>query len=103
MIKLKTQKEIEVMAEGGKILAGIMKELGDMVKPGIKTSEINRVAETLILKSGGKPSFKNYRGYPAAICTSINEEVVHAIPSERKLKKGDIISLDIGMEYKCFH
>lgn len=103
MIKLKTQKEIEVMVEGGKILAGIMKELGEMVKVGIKTSELNRVAETLILKSGGKASFKNYRGYPTAICTSVNEEVVHAVPSERKLKEGDIISLDIGMEYKGFN
>src|SRR3989304_7080327 len=100
MIKLKTQKEIEVMAEGGKMLAGIMKELGEMVKAGIKTSELNRVAETLILKSGGKASFKGYRGYPTAICTSVNEEVVHAVPSERKLKEGDIVSLDIGMEYK---
>jgi len=103
MIKLKTQKEIEVMAEGGKILVGIMKGLGEIVKVGIKTSELNRVAETLILKSGGKPSFKGYRGYPAVICTSVNEEVVHAVPSERRLEEGDIVSLDIGMEYKGFH
>lgn len=100
---IKTKKEIEIIAEGGKILANIMKELGDMVRPGIKTLELNRAAEALILKSKGKPAFLGYRGYPAALCTSVNEEVVHAIPSKRELEEGDIISLDIGMEYKGFN
>lgn len=100
---IKTQKEIEIMAEGGKILSGIMKELEKAVRAGITTEELNRAASALILKSKGKPSFLGYQGYPAALCTSVNEEVVHAIPSGRKLLEGDIISLDIGMKYKGFH
>ncbi len=103
MINIKTPEEIKIMAEGGKRLAEIMKELEKMVKPGITTEELDRAAEALILKSGDKPSFKGYQGFPATLCTSINEEIVHVIPSERKLKEGDIISLDIGMEYKEFH
>ena len=97
MITVKTPEEIKIMAEGGKILAQIIKELEKKVKPGITTKELDRVAETLILKSEGKPSFKGHQGYPTALCTSINEEIVHAIPSGRKLKEGDILSLDIGM------
>jgi methionyl aminopeptidase len=103
MITIKTPEEIKIMAEGGKILAGIMKELEKKVRPGITTKELDRVAETLILKSGGKPSFKGYQGFPAALCTSINEEIVHVVPSQRKLKEGDIISLDLGMQYRDFH
>lgn len=91
------------MAEGGKILAGIMKELEKIVKPGITTKELDRLAESLILKSKGKPSFKNYQGFPAALCVSVNEEIVHIAPSERKLEQGDIISLDLGIFYNGFH
>lgn len=103
MITIKTPEEIEIMAEGGKILAKIMKELEKEVRPGIKTLELDRVAETLILKSGGKCSFKGYEGFPACLCTSINEEIVHAVPSERVLREGDIISLDLGIQWKGFH
>ena len=111
MIKIKTPEEIKIMREGGKILAGIMKELEKMVKPGITTKELDRAAEALILKSKGKPSFKNYQGtrgelvepFPAALCVSVNEEIVHVAPSERKLKQGDIISLDLGILFKGFH
>lgn len=103
MISIKTPEEIKIMAEGGKILAEIIKELERQVKPGIATRELNRVAETLILKSGGKPSFKNYKGFPAALCVSINEEIVHGIPSSRILKEGDIISLDLGICHKGYH
>jgi len=103
MISIKTPEEIKMMAEGGKRLAEIMKELEKMVKPGIATKELDRAAEALILKSGGKPSFKGYQGFPATLCTSVNEEIVHVIPSERKLKEGDTISLDVGMKYKGFH
>lgn len=103
MITIKTPEEIRIMAEGGKILAGIVRELEEKVKPGITTKELDRVAETLILKSGGKPSFKGHQGFPATLCTSINEEIVHAVPSERKIKEGDILSLDLGMEYKGYH
>jgi len=91
------------MAEGGKILAKIAGELVKRVQPGITTKELDRVAETLIFKYKGKPSFKGYEGYPKTLCVSINEELVHCPPSERKLKKGDILSLDIGMLYKGFH
>jgi len=99
------------MAEGGKVLAKIIKELEKKVKPGITTKELERLAESLVLKSGGKCSFKGYlskngetvRPYPACLCTSVNEEIVHAVPSERILKEGDIISLDSGIFYKGFH
>ena len=103
MIPIKTKKEIEIMAEGGKILASIMKELEKKVRPGITTQELNRLAESLILKSGGKCSFKGYDGFPTCLCTSINEEIVHVVPSNRVLKTGDIISLDLGIFYKGFH
>jgi methionyl aminopeptidase len=110
MISIKTKEEIEIMAEGGKILAKIMKKLEKQVRAGITTKELDRLAESLILKSGGKCSFKGYKdeGYsaipfPTCLCTSINEEIVHVAPSERVLKEGDIISLDLGLFYKGFH
>ena len=88
MIQTKTPEEIEIIAEGGKILARIMKELEKNVKPGITTKELDRLAENLIFKSGGKCSFKGYQGFPACLCTSINEEIVHIVPSTRVLKIG---------------
>lgn len=91
------------MVEGGKILAKIMKELEKRVKPGVETQELDRLAESLIFKSGGECSFKNYQDFPACLCTSINEEIVHAVPSARRLKEGDILSLDWGIFYKGFH
>jgi len=103
MISIKSKEEIKIMTEGSKILASIMKELEKRAKPGITTKELDRVAETLILKYGAKPSFKEYEGYRATLCTSINEELVHCLPSKRKLKRGDILSLDVGMCYKGFH
>ena len=103
MITIKTKEEIAVMREGGKILAKITQELEKMVRSGITTQELNKAAEALVLKSGGKCSFLGYQGYPACLCTSVNEEIVHAIPSGRILKEGDIISLDIGIIYKGFH
>ena len=103
MIRIKTPEQIKIMAEGGKILSQIMKDLEKIVKSGITTKELDRVAETLIFKSGGKPSFKNYDGFPFTLCTSVNQEIVHAVPSNRKLKEGDILSLDLGMKYKGFH
>ena len=102
-ITIKTPEEIKIMAEVGRILAQIMAELEKRVEPGVTTKELDRVAETLILKSGAKPSFKGHQGYPAALCVSVNEEIVHALPSQRKLKEGDIVSLDLGLFYKGFH
>lgn len=111
MISIKTSEEIEIMAEGGKILAKILKKVEESVKPGITTKEFDRLAESLILKSGGQCSFKGYvskdgdtvRPYPACLCTSVNEEIVHAIPSDRVLKNGDILKLDLGILYKGFN
>jgi len=111
MIPIKTKEEIEIMAEGGKILAKIMKELVKKVKPGITTKELDRLAESLIscppkplaAEDKIKCSFKGHEGFPACLCTSINEEIVHGVPSDRVLKEGDIISLDLGIFYKGFH
>jgi len=103
MISIKTPEEIQIMQKGGRILAEIMEEVKKEVRPGIKTLELDRLAESLILKSGGECSFKGYKGYPNCLCTSVNEEIVHALPSERVLKEGDIISLDLGFFYKGFH
>jgi methionyl aminopeptidase len=103
MIIIKTPEEIKIMAEGGRILAKIIKELEKLVKPGITTNELNKVAESLVFKFKAKCSFKNYQNFPACLCASINEEIVHSLPSERKLKNGDIVSLDLGILYKDFH
>ena len=97
MIPIKTEREIEIMREGGKILAKIMEKLKKEVRPGIATEKLDRLAESLILKCGGKPSFKGYQNFPATLCTSINEEIVHSLPSNRVLKEGEIISLDLGI------
>jgi len=111
MIEIKTPQEIEIMAEGGRILAKIMNELKKKVKPGITTMELEKLAESLILKAGGKCSFKGYkskdgesaRPYPFCLCTSVNEEIVHVPPSNRVLKEGDVLKLDLGIFYKGFH
>jgi len=96
-IDLKSPREIALMRAGGRILAEIMERLRTFVKPGISTAEIDQEVETFILSKGAKPAFKGYRGFPATVCTSINEEVVHGIPSpHRRLKEGDIIGLDLG-------
>lgn len=91
------------MTEGGKHLAKIMKELEKKVKPGIATKELDKLAEKLVFKYGNKCSFKGYEDFPTCLCTSINEEVVHAVPSNRCLKEGDIVSLDLGLFYNGFH
>jgi len=105
VILIKTPKEIEIMRQGGRILARILNEVAKAVKPGISTKELDKLASELIFLSGAKPAFLGYEGFPAALCTSVNEEVVHALPSERKLKEGDIIGLDLGILYpaeNCF-
>ncbi|MCD6550584.1 type I methionyl aminopeptidase [bacterium] len=104
MIQIKTKEEIQIMEEGARRLAQILEELKEKVRAGISTGELNELAEKLILKSGAKPSFKNYNGFPAALCVSINEEIVHGVPSfERIIQEGDIVSLDLGLFYKGFH
>jgi len=111
MIHIKTPQELTLMAEGGRILARIMRELGKRVRPGIATKELETLAERLILEYGGKPSFKGYDGsggehvepFPASLCVSINEQVVHGLPGPRAIKQGDLVSLDLGILYKGFH
>lgn len=97
MIVLKSAREIALIRAGGRILAEVMAHLGKMVKPGVSTLEVDREVEELIAARGARPAFKGYRGFPATVCTSIDEEVVHGIPSAvRRVKEGDIISLDLG-------
>lgn len=103
MITIKTSKEIEIMAEGGKILAEALNEIGKMAKIGIATIELNRAAEALILSRGAKPAFKGYEKFPYSLCVSVNDVVVHGIPSEYKLKGGDIIGLDLGVLHKGYN
>jgi len=103
MILIKTDEEIKTMRENCKILAQIMEELKIRVKPGIITKDLDRLAQSLVLKYNGIPSFKDYEGFPASLCVSINEEIVHGVPSERILKEGDIVSLDLGFFKNGFH
>ena len=103
MISIKTLEEIEIMAQGGQILAKIMRELKDKVSPGLTTQELDRLASELILNYGAESAFKNYRSFPAALCTSVNEQIVHGVPSDRRLLDGDILSLDLGIVYNGFN
>jgi methionyl aminopeptidase len=102
-IPIKTQKEIEIMARAGKILAKILDKLKKEVKPGITTKHLNKKAADLIKFYGVRPAFLGYDGFPAILCTSINEVIVHGVPSDYKLKKGDIISLDLGIQYEGYY
>jgi methionyl aminopeptidase len=97
VIELKSSREIGLIRRGGHILADVMDRLRDTVKPGMSTLEIDEDVETFITTRGAKPAFKGYRGFPATVCISINEEVVHGIPSaHRRVKEGDIVGLDLG-------
>lgn len=103
MIILKTKKEIEQLRMSNQIVTHVLKELKQVIKPGITTRELNNIAEQSIKAQGAIPAFKGYRGFPASLCTSINEQIVHGIPGERKLKEGDIISLDLGAKLNGFY
>lgn len=103
MINLKTKEEIEIMREGGKILAEILKKLANEVKPGITTNDLEKLARELVLLYKVKGSFLGFERYPAILCTSLNDEVVHAIPSKRVLKEGDLLKIDMGVLHKGFH
>lgn len=91
------------MREAGALTARVLQEVAAMVKPGVKTRELDRKAEELVARYGVKAAFKGYRGYPASICVSVNEEVVHGIPGDRVLQEGDIVSLDFGVIYEGFY
>ncbi len=104
MIYIKSKHEIELMNDSGTIAAEAMLKVLEAVKPGVSTLELDKIAEEYIRGAGAIPSFKNYCGYPGSICASINDEVVHGIPSEKRiLKEGDIISIDLGAIYKSYH
>lgn len=96
MIIIKNDREIQYMRDAGKIVAGTRAEMAKAVKPGITTKELDTIAENYIVGCGAKPAFKGYNGFPASICASINEQVVHGIPGLRTLENGDIISIDMG-------
>lgn len=96
MIIRKSKAEIEKMRESGRIVARVLRELSGVVRPGMTTRELDRAAERMIRDAGAIPTFKGYGGFPASICTSINEQVVHGIPGDRRLKEGDIIGIDCG-------
>jgi methionyl aminopeptidase len=104
VIVLKSPREIALMRQAGQILTAAMRLCRDLVKPGVSTLEIDREVESLILERGARPAFKGYRGFPATICASINEEVVHGIPAAgRRVKEGDIIGLDLGAVVEGYH
>ncbi len=103
MIIIKSSKEIEYMREAGKVVAYAHQVLREHIKPGVTTKELDEIAETEIRKHNSLPAFKGYGGFPASICTSINEEVVHGIPGLKKLEDGDIISIDIGAIYNGYY
>lgn len=103
MITIKSEREIDFMKQAGAIVWDTHQYLKSFLKPGITTKELDDLANDFILKAGATPSFKNLYGFPGTICISLNEEVVHGIPGNRKLKTGDIITLDIGACYKGYH
>lgn len=103
-VTIKSAREIELMREAGRILAKMHEELGKAIQPGMSTLDIDRLGEKLIRGFGCVPSFKNYNGYPASICVSVNNEVVHGIPNKHHIiQEGDIVSLDAGVIYKGYH
>ena len=104
MVVLKTGRELSVMREACRISAGALKKAGEAVEPGITTGELDRIAEEYILSQGGEPNFKNYEGYPATACISVNNEVIHGIPSnKRRISEGDIVSIDLGAKFEGYH
>lgn len=107
MIVLKTQREIETMRVANQIVAQILERLGEIIRPGVTTGELDQIADQMIVRGGAKAAFKGYsmrnqKPYPASICSSVNEEIVHGIPGTRVLKEGDIVGVDVGVVYKGF-
>ena len=109
-ISIKSKEEIEIMRAGGRILASVLQRVSESVRPGTSAAQLDKLARELIFSSGGRPSFLDYKpggsgeGYPAALCVSINDEIVHGIPTAGKIiSEGDIVKLDLGVEYKKLH
>ncbi|MCX6766352.1 MAG: type I methionyl aminopeptidase [Candidatus Moranbacteria bacterium] len=110
MITIKSKEEIEIMRQGGRILASVLQKVSENVKIGTSAADLDKLARELIFSSGARPSFLNYKpggageGYPAALCVSVNDEIVHGLPLKDKiLREGDIVKLDLGVEYKKLH
>ncbi len=103
MTVIKSPQEVAIMRQAGKIVAKTLQRLTEEIKPGIKTSHLDSVAASELKKYGAKASFKGYRGFPASLCVSVNDEIVHGIPGERELNSGDIVSLDFGAIVNGFH
>jgi methionyl aminopeptidase len=104
MITLKSEHELALMREAGRIVAEVLAEIQEAVAPGVTTGDLEAIADRIIVKKyGAIPSFKGYRGFPGMICTSVNEEIVHGIPGQRVLREGDIVGVDVGVIYKGYH
>lgn len=102
-MQLKRREQIKIMRAAGKIIAETLALVKEAVKPGVTTGELDAIAEAFIRKSGATPAYKGYRGFPATICASVNNEVVHGIPGKRVLKEGDLISIDVGARYRGYY
>ncbi|MDI6758419.1 MAG: type I methionyl aminopeptidase [Candidatus Omnitrophota bacterium] len=101
-VSIKSEKDLEMLRKSGKILAKVLGEIRRAVKSGVSTAHLNEIAGELISKENAVPAFKDYQGFPANICASVNEEVIHGIPGDRKLMEGDIVSLDVGINYEGY-
>ena len=103
MVTIKSKTEIELMKAAGRVVYETLKKIEENVKPGVTTKELDKIAESYIRSQGCIPSFKNYGGFPASICASVNSEIIHGFPSDIPLKEGDILSVDVGACYKGYH
>ncbi len=103
MVYTRSREEIERIRAAAQIVAMTLREVGRAVRPGVTTTELDQLAETFIRDHGGRPAFKGYRGFPASICPSVNEEVVHGLPGPRELREGDLVGVDVGVELQGFY
>lgn len=103
MMKPKTPQELAMMREAGRIVARVHQKMAEEIRPGVTTKQLDEMASQIIKDAGAKPSFLNYQGFPASICTSINDVVIHGVPNDTKLCDGDIVSIDVGVNYQGYH
>ncbi len=102
MIPIKSAKDIQMLKQSGRILAAVMRKVEKKVRPGISTLDVDRISQELILKNKAEPAFKGYKGFPSCACVSVNEEIVHGIPGPRIILEGDIVSIDLGLNYRGY-
>ncbi|WP_201736479.1 type I methionyl aminopeptidase [Mycoplasma sp. ATU-Cv-508] len=103
MISIKSSQEIEFMRRSGAILAKVKRVLREKIKPGVSTEQLDKLASQMITKLGGQPSFLGYQGYPKTICASVNEQMIHGLPTSRSLVRGDLLKIDVGVKYRGYH